>query len=284
VGKLGVGDGLGEFGLREEDAVGGGGDEAEDSSTRGDVAGESPESGDEGVEEDASFKEGADVWVEVREVACEDDVLCADEVDGAGDDDGGGVDGAGEPGLDAAGGDVGAEGLPGGVGAFEVLSEGGEESLSGDERLETADGAAHARAAVAVDACVPEFAGHGERSLKELASGDECTADAVAEVHEDEGLVGREVGGRVGLVAEGEGLDFLDGAGGGVEEVGEPVEEAGLFDDGEVWRAENAVGVGVEDAWDADEENVGGRDVESSASGVDACEEGLDGAWCGEGD
>lgn len=153
---------LGEFGLGEEDAVGGGGDEAEDSSARGDVAGESPESGDEGVEEDSPFEEGADVRVEVREVACEDDVLCADEVDGAGDDQGCGVDGACEPGLDAAGGDVGAEGLPGGVGAFEVLSEGGEESLSGDEGFEAADGAADAGSAVSVNACVPEFAGHGE--------------------------------------------------------------------------------------------------------------------------
>lgn len=120
--------------------------------------------------------------------------------------------------------------------------------------------------------------------MEELSASDESATDAVAEVQEDEGLVWKEVGGCVGLVAEGEGLDFLDGAGGGVEEVGESVEEAGLFDDGEVWGAEDAVGLGVEDAWDADEEDVGVWDSEAASGGVGTVEEGLDGAWRGEGD
>ena len=151
-----------DFGLRKEETIGGGGDEAQCAAARRDMAGESSETADEGMKEDSSFEERADVRVEVWEGSREDDILGADEVDCSGDDHCRGVDGSCEPGLDALGGDVVLEHLPGWRSAGCSLAEGSEESLAGDEGFEAADGTAHTGPAVAVNAGVSEFAGERE--------------------------------------------------------------------------------------------------------------------------
>lgn len=70
--------------------------------------------------------------------------------------------------------------------------------------------------------------------MEESSAGDERSTDAVAEVHENEGVWRGLTGVDGGLMAEGEGLDLLYGADGSVKEAAEPWEEGGLFDHGEV--------------------------------------------------
>ena len=106
------------------------------------------------------------------------------------------------------------ERVPGCCARADTGAEGCEQTIAGEQGLDTTDSTACADSMVPVNARVAEFTGHWDGTLEEAAAGHERTTDAVSEVEKHEG-VGC-VGG--GLMAERERLDLLDGTEFGPEE------------------------------------------------------------------